>query len=79
MLYPFSLEHYSVVLLLPILVLWANPDEVPGGRRTIGMATMILYLLVGLGFGSIFWAHAGLWLAIVILAARGASTRLLEA
>lgn len=75
-LYPTSLEHYSVVLLLPILMAWARPEAVPWGRFALGIVVVTLYLLIGIGSGGVFWAYGVLWLALLAAAAaRGARTR----
>ena len=69
-LYPASLEHYSVVLLLPVLVAWARPEVVPGGRVALGTAVVITYALIGMGFAGVFWTYGVLWAALLVAAAR---------
>lgn len=75
MLYPGSLEHYSVLLLLPLLMVWARPEVVPGGRRTLGAVMVLTYLLIGLGYEEVFWAYGLLWAGLLALAARGGRPR----
>ena len=50
MLYPASLEHYGVLLVMPLLMAWACPQAVPGGRRVVGAMCVVVYVLVGIGY-----------------------------
>ncbi len=77
-LYPVSLEHYSVVLLLPLLLVWARPDVVRGSRVALNALIVMVYVLIGLGYTGVFWAYAMSWVALVA-AALGVQARPVEA
>src|SRR6185295_10854133 len=64
-LYPGSLEHYSVLLLLPVLMVWSRPDLVPGRRIAIGAVVVAMYAMNGLWYGGVFWSYLLVWAAAV--------------
>jgi hypothetical protein len=62
MIHPSVLEHYSVLLLFPLLVLWSRVVDGSLGRGMIGFLA-IEYTLVGIGDGEwVFVATVFCWL-----------------
>jgi hypothetical protein len=62
MIHPSILEHYAVLLLFPLLVLWSRVVDGSLGRGTIVLLA-IEYTLVGIGDGEwVFVATAFCWL-----------------
>jgi hypothetical protein len=68
MIHPSVLEHYSVLLLFPLLVLWSRVVDGSLGRAMI-VVLAIEYTLVGIGDGEwVFVATAFCWLWFAWLA-----------
>jgi hypothetical protein len=73
MLHPSMLEHYSVLLLFPLLVAWSEAAALPLARRAVVFLT-IEWALIGTGDGQwVFVATALCWLWFAWTAA-GTST-----
>jgi hypothetical protein len=75
MIHPSILEHYSVLLLFPLLVFWARVAEGALGGAAIAFLALE-YTLVGVGDGEgVFVATAccWLWFAWMAIANREAS------
>jgi hypothetical protein len=65
LLYPGTLEHYSLLLILPFLLLWQRRDQLPIGLWTVVAFITLEYGLIGRGGRSIFIAMALCWLLFV--------------
>ena len=71
MLHPSILEHYSVLLLFPLLMAWSHAAAGPLARRGVVFLT-IEWTLIGSGDGQwVFVATALCWLWFAAMAARG--------
>jgi hypothetical protein len=68
-LYPASLEHYSMVLVLPFLMCW-DAYAHWRARTVVGLVALVVYVLVGAGSVGVFCAYAVAWVALLLTAAR---------
>lgn len=63
LLYPGSLGHYSVLLLLPMALLWRDSQEIPGGTAALSWVYAIVFGLVWARVE--FGANLVMWLLAV--------------
>lgn len=69
LVYPGTLGHYSVLLVLPIMLLWERRREVPGGAPfVIGVAAAAYGLMAGF-LGGVLAAITLVWIALVVASA----------
>ena len=68
LLFPKTLTHYAVLLVVPVMLTWSQRDEMPGGAiAVVGFATLT-YVLVGAKL--VFWAMLLNWLVLAAVAVR---------
>ena len=68
--YPGSLQHYHLLLLVPMLLAWSDRDRVPGGTRgTIALITGTWALCLVPTGAAVFWAYV-VWGAVTLLQSR---------
>lgn len=67
LVYPPSLTHYRVILLIPLFLIWQRRAEFSG--RLVGAVGVITltYLLIGLDNAGVFVATLMLWLALAVV------------
>jgi hypothetical protein len=65
LLYPGTLVHYSLFLIVPLLLLWQHRDQLPIGLWGVVAFITLEYGLIGRGGGSIFAAIVLCWLLFV--------------
>jgi hypothetical protein len=70
LVYPSTLYHYSVVLLLPLLWLWSRRAIVPGGELAVAGLGGALFALLTMHHKHAFEANAVVWLAVAALHVR---------
>jgi hypothetical protein len=71
MVFPATLHHYHLVLLAPMLLLWAERDEFPGGAAAAGLVIVATYALCIVPPGRfVFWAFALQWTVALALCVR---------
>jgi len=69
--YPASLEHYSVFLIIPVVLLLRESRQSLMGRMTIIFTIFVTYFLSGYDSGSyVFFANVFMWLVCIILGVR---------
>ena len=66
--YPSSQFFYSVLLIIPVLLLWVDREKLPIGVWGIVAFITVLYVLISFG-SHVFVANIILWLAMVALLA----------
>jgi Glycosyltransferase family 87 len=65
MIYPGTLAHYTVVLLIPLLLIWANRERIPlGVWGSAGLIASVYFLIALFRGESVFAAMALTWLAL---------------
>lgn len=64
LVYPGSLAHYSVCLLLPIGLLWNQRERLPGGSQTILVGCALAYGLIWARWA--FLANLSIWLLSIV-------------
>lgn len=69
MVYPSSLSHYGVLLVVPLAYLISQRETMPGGALTLSLLVGSIYALAGFGITT-FFAEALAWLVLVGLAVR---------
>jgi hypothetical protein len=63
--YPASLEHYSVLLLVPALLMWSRRQMLPGGVWSVVVCVTAIYGLVGVSSGNYtFYAYVITWVVL---------------
>lgn len=67
--YPSTLSHYSILLLIPLFALWSRRALFPGGPVAVAALGLVQFALVKVE-PLAFWATASAWLALVALAYR---------
>jgi hypothetical protein len=69
--YPASLEHYSVFLIVPVVLLLRQSSQNVKERMIIFFIIFVTYFLSGYDFGSyMFFANVFMWLVCIVLAAK---------
>jgi hypothetical protein len=62
LVYPGSLQHYHLLLLVPMLLAWSERDRLPGGTRgTIALITVTWALCLVPTGAAVFWAYVVWW------------------
>jgi hypothetical protein len=65
LVYPATLEHYSVLLIVPMLLLWTHRDEILGGLWSALILITLTYVLIAFSAGThAFFAILLNWLAL---------------
>jgi hypothetical protein len=65
LLYPATLEHYSVLLIVPILLLWTHRQELIGGLWGVVVFITLTYVLISYRGGNyVFFATALNWFVL---------------
>jgi hypothetical protein len=64
LLYPAALVHYSLLLLLPLLLLWRERGQLPFGIGGVVVFITLAYGLIGRGGNSVFLTVMLSWLAL---------------
>lgn len=69
LIYPATLAHYSVLLILPVLYLWTQRREAFRSSTTIIVLLVLVYFLTWVDGGHVtVLANLAMWLALVALA-----------
>ncbi len=77
MIYPGTLAHYTVVLLIPLLLIWTNREKIPlGVWGSAGLIASVYFLIALFRGESVFAAMALTWLALAGICLRLTSSRL---
>jgi hypothetical protein len=63
-LYPKSLEHYFVLLIIPIIYIWGQRTCIPKGRLLMPLLLTVVYALTSLRYQYVFIASIVCWLSI---------------
>jgi hypothetical protein len=67
LLYPATLNHYSLLLLIPVVVLWKRREEFFGGVWGLVAYITVLYSLLGFQTGYVaFYANLLSWLVLAL-------------
>jgi hypothetical protein len=66
LVYPSTLAHYAIYLVVPLLLLWRR-QESRGGEWVVIAFMALVGLVTGIAHGRYaFWAIAATWLAFVL-------------
>lgn len=65
LIFPKTLTHYSILLIVPFLLIWQNRDRVPGGFWVVTIFLTIEYIFISLWGNYIFVGIALNWLVLV--------------
>jgi hypothetical protein len=67
LLYPGTLAHYALVLVIPLLTIWALRDDLPGKALGLAILAGLIYGLVGFAQGNtVFVAHLLTWISLAL-------------
>ena len=68
LLYPSTLAHYSLMLILPLLLLWRERQGGSSEVAIVALATLVVGV-TGVAHGTYaFWATAAVWLVFAVSA-----------
>lgn len=74
LIYPRTLQHYAVLLILPLMLIWANQRLLLLRTGVVIIIACVVYAILNFSFQAVFIANLILWLilfAILILSMVG--------